>query len=45
MKHRTFEVNVHPTNPYYDADETEILMGPWSDDLEFPVRLISYHDL
>lgn len=45
MKHRTFEVNVHPANPFYDAGETEILMGPWHDDLDFPIRLISYHDL
>ena len=45
MKHRTFEVNVHPTNPYYDAGETDILMGPWHDDLDFPIRLISYHEL
>mgnify|MGYP002015780986 FL=1 len=45
MKQRTFEVNVHPTNPYYHAEETEILMGPWPDDLGFPIRLISYHEL
>ena len=45
MSHRTFEVNVHPTNPYYDAGETEILMGPWLDDIHFPIRLISYHEL
>jgi len=44
-KQRTFEVNVHPTNPYYHAEETEILMGPWADDLGFPIRLISYHEL
>ena len=45
IKHRTFEVNVHPTNPYYDAGETDILMGPWHDDLDLPIRLISYHEL
>ena len=45
MKQQTFEVNVHPTNPYYHAEETEILMGSWIDDLGFPIRLISYHEL
>ena len=45
MNHRTFEVNVHPANPYYDADEEQILAGSWEQDLNFPVRLISYDQL
>ena len=45
MKQRTFEVNVHPTNPYYEAGETEILKGRWQEDIDFPIRLISYHEL
>ncbi|MQF67153.1 ChbG/HpnK family deacetylase [SAR202 cluster bacterium AD-802-F09_MRT_200m] len=45
MKHRTFEVNVHPTNPYYEAGETEILKGRWQEEIDFPIRLISYHEL
>lgn len=45
MKHRTFEVNVHPGNPYYDAEEEQILSAPWEADLDFPVRLISYDQL
>lgn len=45
MNFRSFEVVVHPGNDYYDLDEIEILKGPWEDELGFPVRLISYHEL
>jgi predicted glycoside hydrolase/deacetylase ChbG (UPF0249 family) len=45
MNHRTFEVMVHPSNEYYDPEEIELLRGAWQEDLDFPVRLISYHDL
>ena len=45
MKHRTFEAMVHPANDYYDPKEIELLRGPWREALDFPVRLISYHDL
>ena len=45
MNHHTFEVNVHPANPYYDYDEERILAGRWEKDLDFPVRLISYDQL
>lgn len=45
MKHRTFEVNVHPANPYYDSEEERILAAPWESDLDFPIRLISYKQL
>ena len=45
MKHSTFEVNVHPANPYYDAEEERILAAQWENDLNFPVRLISYDQL
>ena len=45
LNHRTFEVNIHPASTYYDAGEEEIIQGPWLRDLEFPVRLISYHEL
>jgi len=46
MKHRSFEVNVHPANPYYDAaGEEQILASAWEDQLDFPVRLISYDQL
>lgn len=45
MRHRTFEVVVHPENSYYDAEEAEILETDWGDQLRFPVNLISYHDL
>ena len=45
LKHRSFEVNVHPANPYYDPEELEILQGPWREDVRFPIRLISYHEL
>ena len=45
MKHRSFEVVVHPANDYYDPEESEILRTPWQDALDFPVRLISYNGL
>lgn len=45
MKHRTFEVNVHPESTYYDAGETEILRGPWREAVGFPIRLISYYEI
>ena len=45
MNHRTFEVNVHPANPYYDAEEERILAAPWESDLNFPIQLISYNQL
>ena len=45
IKHRNFEVVVHPGNTYYDAEEIELLRGPWRDELAFPVRLISYGEL
>ena len=45
MKHRTFEVTVHPENPYYDPSEIAILESSWREELNFPVRLISYLEL
>lgn len=45
MDHRTFEVTVHPANPYYHPSEIEILEGGWQDEVRFPVRLISYNEL
>jgi predicted glycoside hydrolase/deacetylase ChbG (UPF0249 family) len=45
MNFRSFEVVVHPGSDYYDAGEIEILKGPWEEELGFPIRLISYHDL
>lgn len=45
LKHNTFEVNVHPENDYYDSSEVEILRGPWREEVGFPIRLISYHQL
>ncbi len=45
LNHRTFEVNVHPASTYYDAGEEEIVQGPWTDEVAFPIRLISYHEL
>lgn len=45
MKQRTFEVNVHPENLYYDAGETEILRGPWREAVGFPIQLISYYEI
>jgi hypothetical protein len=45
MRQRTFEVNVHPENSYYDSSEIEILEGPWEEEVNFPIRLISYNDL
>jgi predicted glycoside hydrolase/deacetylase ChbG (UPF0249 family) len=45
MNQRTFEVNVHPENPFYDAGEAEILRGPWREAIGFPIRLISYYEI
>lgn len=45
MRHRTVEVGVHPANDYYDPNETEILQGPWREELGFEIQLISYHDI
>ena len=45
MNQRTFEVMVHPANEFYDADEIELLKGSWQGTLDFPVQLISYHEL
>ena len=45
MNHKTFEVNVHPANPYYHSSEEALLATEWWKDLPFPVRLISYHEL
>jgi len=45
LKHKTFEVVVHPGNDYYAPEEIEILEGPWCDSLKFPVRLVSYSEL
>ena len=43
-KHRVIELMVHPGSRAFDyEDETEILSGPWRDDLSFPVRLVNYH--
>ena len=43
-KHRVIELMVHPGSRAFDyEDETEILSGPWKDDLSFPVRLVNYH--
>ena len=45
LKHRTFEALVHPGNPFYDEGEVETLLGPWRDELGFPVRLITDFDV
>jgi predicted glycoside hydrolase/deacetylase ChbG (UPF0249 family) len=45
MNQRTFEVNVHPENPYYDAGEMDILRGPWREAIRLPIRLISYYEI
>ena len=45
MNHRTFEVNVHPASTYYDAGEEEIVRQRWTDEIDFPIKLISYNDL
>ena len=41
MNHRNFEVVVHPANPYYDAEEAEILKGPWRNEMTFQVKLVN----
>ena len=45
MKHRSFEVMVHPGNRHYGEDEIGLLHSPWREALRFPVRLISYNEL
>jgi len=45
LSHRTFEVNVHPASTYYDVGEEEIIRRAWTDEIEFPIRLISYDEL
>ena len=45
-KHQSIELMVHPGSRAFDyEDETEILSGPWRDDLSFPVRLLSYFEI
>ena len=41
LKHRSFEVMVHPKNPFYDESEVDLLLGPWREELSFPVRLVN----
>jgi predicted glycoside hydrolase/deacetylase ChbG (UPF0249 family) len=43
----TLEVMVHPgaDNELGFQDEIEVLEGSWEDQLPFPVRLLSYHEL
>lgn len=41
IKHRTFEALVHPGNAFYNEDEVETLLGPWRDELKFPIRFIN----
>jgi predicted glycoside hydrolase/deacetylase ChbG (UPF0249 family) len=47
LRVRSLEVMVHPgaDNELGFRDEIEILETPWEEQLPFPVRLISYHDL
>jgi len=45
MKHRSFEVVVHPGSEYYEQEEIELLESPWRDSLKFPVHLMSYCEL
>jgi predicted glycoside hydrolase/deacetylase ChbG (UPF0249 family) len=40
----SLEVHVHPGAEFY-ADETALLEDSWQDELKFPVRLISHHEL
>jgi predicted glycoside hydrolase/deacetylase ChbG (UPF0249 family) len=45
LKHKSFEVVVHPGNDYYAPEELETLEGPWREQLKFPVRLVNYSEL
>lgn len=45
MNFSSFEAVVHPGSDYYDPGEIEILQTAWQEDLRFPIRLISYHDI
>ena len=45
MKHRSFEVVVHPGSDYYEKEEIELLCSPWRDALPFKVRLISHDEV
>jgi chitin disaccharide deacetylase len=40
----TVEASAHPGNPNYPHDR-ELLLSPWEEQLRFPVRLVSYHQL
>jgi len=44
LNRSSIEVHVHPGATDY-ADETGLLESDWRDDLKFPVRLISHHEL
>lgn len=41
---RTVEALAHPGNPYYSGD-LQLLLSPWEEELCFPVRLVSYHQV
>lgn len=45
MKHRSFEVVVHPGSEFYEQEKIELLESPWRDSLMFPVHLMNYFDL